>query len=311
MKPGSDLLSKNNLVSATVVSFSILVVLITIGMFTPLIVKLVTGMELSMDAEYFNLRTAPFAILFTLLLSACLLAGRYSQKQIAMFLGSILFVSLIFLLVSPTGDWKTDLVLPMFIASVLAVLYRLSTITKERSGRALFRGIGAHVIHVGILLIIFGVIASSTMKIEDSAVHMEDVEKSFEGMDYSIKVTDMSSGYEGHPYKQYSGSSYVTHVSFDIYKRGAYFDSGTLDYITDLKWKQTYTTTYIRRSFFEELFIAPRALDEDSHEIDLYVRVVPFITFVWTGISVMLLGMLILLIPGLLRQERALQGGKK
>ncbi len=310
MKLGSNILSKNNLVTATVISFTILVVLITIGMLTPLIVKFATGMELSMDAEYFNLRTAPFAILFTLLLSACLLAGRYSQKQIAMFLGGTLLVSLAFLLFSPTGDWKTDLILPMFIASVLAAFYRIFTITKERSGKGLFKGVGAHVIHIGILLIIFGVIASSTMKIEDSAVQVEDIENSFENMDYSVKVTDMSSGYEGHPYKQYSGSSYVTHVSFEIYQNGAYFDSGTLDYITDLKWGQTYTTTYIHRGIFEELFIAPRALDEISHEIDLYVRVVPFISFVWAGMSLMLLGMIILLIPELLQKEKAIQEGK-
>ncbi|MBP2029122.1 cytochrome c biogenesis factor [Methanohalophilus levihalophilus] len=110
----------------------------------------------------------------------------------------------------------------------------------------------------------------------------------------------MSSGYEGTPYREYPGSSYVTHIGFDVYKNGAYFDSGSLDYITDIKWRQTYTTTYINRGLGEELFIAPRAIDEENSAIDLYVRVVPFITFVWAGISLMLLGMIILLAPGLL-----------
>jgi len=140
-------------------------------MLTPLIVRFTTGVELSMDAEYFNLRTGPFAILLTLLLSACLLAGKYSQKEIGLFVGGVILLSLLFLFVSPTGDWKTDVILPIFMGSLLVVLYRLVTITKERQGNALVRGIGAHVIHIGILLIIFGVIASSAMKVEDSAIH--------------------------------------------------------------------------------------------------------------------------------------------
>jgi cytochrome c biogenesis factor len=311
LKSDSGIISRGTLVSATVLAFSALAVLITIGMLTPLIVKFATGMELSMDAEYFNLRTAPFAIFLTLALPACLLAGRYSQKQVVLFFGCVLAFSVSFLLISPTGDWKSDVFLPLFAGSFSVVLYRLGMLSKERTGKALFRGIGAHIIHIGILLIIFGVIASSTMKMEDSAVFTEDVVGSFENMDCSIKVTDMSSGYEGNPYGHYPGSSYVTYVGFDIYRSGVYFDSGTLEYITDIKWKQTYTTTYVHRGFFEELFIAPRALDEDNHEIDLYVRIVPFITFVWGGIALLILGMLILLISGLLPERPALEGGAK
>ncbi|MDK2892678.1 cytochrome c-type biogenesis CcmF C-terminal domain-containing protein [Methanohalophilus sp.] len=309
MKLDFNLLSKDNLVSATVFSFAVLVVLLTIGMLTPLVIKLTSGMEISMSAEYFNLRTAPFAILLVLLLSACILVEKYSQKQVFMFVGGEVIASLLFLLASPTGDWKTDLVLPMFIGTVLVVLYRLVKIINERSGKVLLRGIGAHVIHIGILLIIFGVIVSSTMKIEESAIHMENIESSFEDIDYSIMVTDMTSDYEGNPYREYPGSSYITHVEFDVYKNGAYFDSGTLDYVTDIKWRQTYTTTYINRGLFEELFIAPRALDEKNNKIDLYVRVVPFITFVWAGNLMMLLGMIILLAQGLLPKGKS-HGGK-
>jgi cytochrome c biogenesis factor len=46
----------------------------------------------------------------------------------------------------------------------------------------------------------------------------------------------------------------------------------------------------------EEVFIAPKALDEKSGEVDLYLRVVPFISFLWAGIYIMLGGMFILLL---------------
>ena len=106
----------------------------------------------------------------------------------------------------------------------------------------------------------------------------------------------MHSVFEGSPYKQYPGSSYATHVTFDVYKKGAYFDSGQVKYITDFKWGQTFTTTYVDRGFFEELFIAPKALNESSGEVSLYVRTVPFISFIWGGLFLMIAGIISLVL---------------
>jgi len=69
-----------------------------------------------------------------------------------------------------------------------------------------------------------------------------------------------------------------------------------VEYITDFKWGQTYTTTYIHRGLTEELFVAPRALDEQNGKVDMYVRVVPFINMLWGGIYMMALGIIALLI---------------
>jgi cytochrome c biogenesis factor len=102
----------------------------------------------------------------------------------------------------------------------------------------------------------------------------------------------MHSVFEGTPYKQYPGSSYATYITFDVYKKGAYFDSGQVKYITDFKWGQTFTTTYVDRGVFEELFIAPKALNESSGEVSLYVRTVPFISFIWGGLFLMVAGII-------------------
>lgn len=105
-----------------------------------------------------------------------------------------------------------------------------------------------------------------------------------------VSVTGMDSAFEGSQYGQYPGSSYATYVDFDVYRKGAYFDSGQIKYITDFKWGQTYTSTYVHRGIFEELFIAPKALNETSGEVSIYVRTVPFITFIWGGLFLMLIG---------------------
>jgi cytochrome c biogenesis factor len=294
LEPDSDIFSRDFLVSATVFSFAVLVVLVIIGMITPLLVKLTGGGEISLDSTYFNLRTAPLAFILVFLLCACLLAGAVKKNYMIATTIAVLLFSALFALIPPAGDWRLGIFIPPVTAALTAVLFRISRIVKTRSGPSLLKGLGAHVIHIGILLVIIGVVASSTMQTEDSAVLTQGIPGFFEGMQYTIQVQDMESGYTGTPYSYYPGSSYVTDVSFDIYKNGVYFDSGTLRYITDIKWQQTYTSTYINRGFFEELFIAPRALDETTGEVDLYIRVVPFITFVWAGILFMTAGMLIL-----------------
>lgn len=307
MKFDSGFLSRDTFVSATVLSFAVLVILITIGMLTPLLVKLASGMEIGMDTAYFNLRTAPFTFVLVFLLCLCLFASQRSGISIIIVAGGVILLSVIFILLSPAGDWKLDAFIPPVIAAIASVISRIFQVLRTRSGTALLRGMGAHVIHLGILLIIIGVVASSTMKTEDSAVYVEGIPGSFDSMEYTIEVTGMSSDYEGTSYGYYPGSSYVTSIGFDIYKNGAYFDSGTLEYITDIKWRQTYTSTYINRGLSEELFIAPRALDENNGEVDLYVRVVPFITLVWVGIWLMFFGMSFLIIPSFLRQRSSME----
>jgi cytochrome c biogenesis factor len=116
----------------------------------------------------------------------------------------------------------------------------------------------------------------------------------------------MNSYYSGEAFGNYPASTYTTEVIFDIYKDDRYFKSGKVNYITDFKWGQTYTTTYINRGLTEELFIAPRAIDESAGEIDLYMRTVPFINCLWGGIYLMIIGITGLLFTDRENKEKAI-----
>ncbi|ADE36132.1 cytochrome c-type biogenesis CcmF C-terminal domain-containing protein [Methanohalophilus mahii] len=298
-----NLISRKNLIFATVTAFGILAALITIGMLTPLVVQLLSGMQIGMDATYFNNRAGPIAGLLVILLCACLLVTYISGRYIGVLLGSIVLLSALMAVLSPVGNMLVDISIIPMIAVFAASLYRLVDVIRNRSGKSRFKGIGAHVIHIGILLVIFGTIFSSAMKVEDSAVVSIGEETSFEGIPYSVSVMGMASNFEGTPYDNYPGSSYATNVGLVISKNGNEFDRGTVRYITDIKWRQTYTSTYINRGIMEEVFIAPKALDENSGEVDLYLRVVPFIGLLWAGIYIMLGGMCILLLGSTVLKE--------
>jgi hypothetical protein len=107
-------------------------------------------------------------------------------------------------------------------------------------------------------------VVSTNTRVEESSILSINTVSTFTDQHYSIKVTSITSGYEGSMFQNYPGSSYVTNINFDVYKKNKFFDSGQVKYITDFKWGQTYTTTYINRGVYEELFIAPRAKPKPS-----------------------------------------------
>jgi len=299
-----QIVTSRNVMLATVLTFVLLTLLLTIGMLTPLVARLVSGVEMSMDAQYFNSRSALPSAILVVLLTICLLIGYFGAKKSLIIAGTAIAASIVFAIVSPFNNTPIDVTIPLVTVALLATLYKMWRSVNRQSMFRTMRGISAHIIHFGILLILLGVVVSTNMKVEDSTVLSLDDMGTFEDHRYSIKITEMTSGYEGTPFKDYPASSYVTYVDFDLYKDNNYFDSGQVKYITDFKWGQTYTTTYIHRGLLEEVFVAPRAVDEAGSRANLFVRVVPFIRFVWSGIYIMAIGIIIIGITEYIRAGR-------
>ncbi|TQD25240.1 cytochrome c-type biogenesis CcmF C-terminal domain-containing protein [Methanolobus vulcani] len=304
-------LTTSNTMLATVVTFLILATIITMGMLTPLIAKLANGVDLSLDPAYYNTRSAIPVAALVLLLSTCMLIGYADKKYIIPVVAGSALISGIFAVISPFGNTPIDISLPILIVALLATFYRIYRMTSSKQNAATkdkIRKISAHIIHAGILMILLGIVLSSNMKMESSAVLSSGSSEivSFNGQHYQLKMSSMNSYYSGEAFRNYPASSYTTEVIFDIYKDGSYFKSGKVNYITDFKWGQTYTTTYINRGLTEELFIAPRAIDESAGEIDLYMRTVPVINCLWGGIYLMVIGIIALLLTDRGNKEKAI-----
>lgn len=296
MMEKKPLLTPKNTMLATVVVFLLLATIIFMGMLTPLIAKLTTGAEIRLEPAYFNARTALPAAGLVLLLSICMLAGHLEQKSILLIVSGYTALAAFFAVISPFGNLATDVSIPIISLAMLATIYRIGKAFSMDSFHSKARRASAHVIHLGILFILLGIVLSANMKVEGSNTISSGNIGQFTGQDYSIKVNSMDSYYSGEPYQTYSGSVYTTEVSFDVYRNGAYFREGQVKYITDFKWGQSYTTTYIHRGLTEELFIAPRAISLQKEEIDIYMRTVPYISFLWGGLYMLAIGIIALIV---------------
>ncbi|WP_292465638.1 cytochrome c-type biogenesis CcmF C-terminal domain-containing protein [Methanolobus sp.] len=290
MKNTRPLLTPKNTMLAAVVVFLLLATIILMGMLTPLIAKLTTGAEIRLEPGYFNYRTALPTAGLVILLSVCMLAGYLGQKNTAVIVAGYTALAAFFALISPFGNLAIDVSIPIIALALFATIYKIGRTFTRSSFVATARGASAHIIHLGILFILLGIVLSANMKMEGANVISSGNIGHFPGQDYAIKVSNMSSYYSGDPYQTYPGSAYTTEVDFDIYRNGAYFREGQVKYITDFKWGQSYTTTYIHRGLTEELFIAPRAISLQKGEVDLYMRTVPYINFLWGGFYLMVIG---------------------
>ncbi|MDW7732534.1 MAG: cytochrome c-type biogenesis CcmF C-terminal domain-containing protein [Methanolobus sp.] len=296
MKGKKPVLTPKNTMLATVVVLLLLATIIMMGMITPLIAKLTTGVEISLEPGYFNNRAALPTIALVLILSTCLLVGYMGQKNTLMVVGGYTLLSVFFAIISPFGNLPIDVSVPIIAVALMATIYKILKALSRDSLSGKMRGISAHLIHLGILFVLLGIVLSANMKVEGTSVVSSDEVAHFPDQNYVMKITGMDSYYRGEAYQQYPGSSYVTQIDFDIYKGGEYFRQGQMEYITDFKWGQSYTTTYIYRGLTEELFIAPRVVDLREGKIDIYMRTVPFINFLWGGLYLMVIGIIVILI---------------
>ncbi|AKB74854.1 Putative cytochrome c biogenesis factor, archaeal [Methanosarcina lacustris Z-7289] len=307
MKPLNNILTVRSTILATVFVLVLLAALITMGLLTPFIVRVSTGKEILLDAAYFNLRAALPTLALVMLLTLCLLIRSAGKEEGLLVLGIGTVGSVLSVIFSPFSSLPVNIAFPLLAAAFFAVVYRLVSL-REKTLKGTLRRAGSHIIHLGAVLLLIGILFSTNMKLEDSAVVPMGGVGTFKSMGYSVQVTNITSGIEGAPYGSYPGSAYVSTVDFDIYRWGQPFDSGQVKYISDFKWEQSYTETYIHRGLMEELFIAPKSVDTKTQTVELYVRKVPFMTALWGGFYLMVLGILILFLSDSLLRNKGASG---
>lgn len=281
-------INAHNAMLASVVMFSILFLILIIGMLIPLFTGAV------FDAGWFNDRTLLPTLLIAMLLGTCLLLPDFPPSRIVGMIVAVIVATMLSVIVSPSGSLPIDATLPVLVFAMLAVLYRgYKSVIRPESLRMKIRSVSPHIIHLGIVLILIGVFVSTNTRIDGSAIIPEGDTGTYNGQPYSVKITGISNRYEGTPYGEYPGSSYVTQVDFELYQAERPIDRDEVKYITDFKWGQSYTTNYVHRSLTKEVFITPKMVEGDM--VNLYMRTAPWITAVWGGIIIMAIGIILLM----------------
>jgi cytochrome c biogenesis factor len=277
-----EFINSRNAMLAAIIMFSVLFMILIMGMLIPLFT------DATLDAGWFNDRTMLPTLLLALLLGVCLLLPEVSPIKILIILAIVLVTTVIFAVISPFHNAAIDVSVPVLLFATLAIVYRIIRLPKLT-----LRSVSPQIIHIGIVLILIGIVVSTNTRIDGSTVIHDGELGDYEGQPYAVKITGISNRYEGAPYEEYPGSSYVTMIDFELYQGGTLIDHDEVKFITDFKWGQSYATNYVYRSLTKEVFITTKMVEGDY--ANLYMRTAPWITAVWGGIILMSLGIVLLM----------------
>jgi cytochrome c-type biogenesis protein CcmF len=131
------------------------------GLLFPIVNSAIGGGPISIDPSFFNKWNYPFVLVFVASLIGCHLHNRISMKYYAGILGSLLTLGILGVFTGyPTSNMLANLGIPISLFSLVAVVYgTLESIVKRRSSSILF---GRSLIHLGVILVIIGILFSST-----------------------------------------------------------------------------------------------------------------------------------------------------
>ncbi len=130
------------------------------GILFPIFNSGITGNEISIDPAFFNKWTYPFTLLFMSSLIGCHLHERLTLKTYTGVLGGALALGVASALMGyPTGNMLANLGIPMTFIALLAVGYNLVNGLSRKASALL---VGRRLIHLGVVLIMAGILLGQT-----------------------------------------------------------------------------------------------------------------------------------------------------
>ncbi len=149
----------NTGLSLSFISIVMIAVVSLWGIIFPIINSGLTGGDVSLDAAFFNKWNYPFVLLFLVALIGCNLYELLDMKKYAATLFGSLVLGLICVFLGlPTGNMLVNLGMPIIFIAGLAVLYNFVTsVLKKRTTQ-----ISRTLLHFGIIIVLLGVLLSST-----------------------------------------------------------------------------------------------------------------------------------------------------
>ncbi len=270
----------------TIIVISLIALILVTGILTPLIVQLTTGSKINLTVEYFNTRVALPAFALVVLLGICMTLNYFKSQNILIVTGVIIVLSIVSATLNIFGDLWLSASLPIFIFALIATLFKLTKLINLKAPRQSLRNASPHVIHLGIMLILIGVVLSTTLAYEDTKSLTPG--SSWDLKKYTIKVKAVTQDKDSY------STFYL--IDLEIYKDGNFLDQTTMKLSYDMRWidmfEQGYSKAYIKRLPSEDLFIAIKGLTpgHGTGIVTLYAKVSPAISLIWIGLLVMAAG---------------------
>ena len=276
------------------------------GSMYPLISEAVTGTKINVGAPYFDSVMAPILLCLILLMAVCPLIA-WQKATVERFIKNAIWplaagiVSAITLIILGTkgilaviGLSSTIFMFATHVQEFIQGTRARMRATKENIFRAIYKLIrknqrryGGYIVHIGIALIAVGVIASHA--------YSEEVLKTV-NLGESFTIGDYELTFKGLTETTDKGNGIVVADIGTTY-RGK--DVGTVqpEKVFYESWPEPSTEVAIKTNWKEDLYLVLSSW-ENREKITLQVKVNPFVSWIWAGGIIMIIGTAVALVGG-------------
>lgn len=298
------IISVSNAFYLSTILFIILLGVLTWGITYPLFVKLTSDKAVSVGKVFYNLRGYPLMTLQLFLSGFCLLLWVLKKDSLLALSAGVLMVSLAGYVFRPTGSVFVDVFVPIFVFVTLSIILRLrKDIATMSDKRRILRSASGHLLHLGIAILILGVVASSTLQSGNDVVYSypQEINTVKEaGAGYSVKVIGLN-------VYQDTGANWVQELNVTIQKEGVSLGDLTLRVVNDRKYGKLPKVAILRglSSDVYAVYYGISGMHSDgSASLPINIKIIPYTTLVWAGsILAALSGLMIYLIDLILLKE--------
>jgi cytochrome c-type biogenesis protein CcmF len=265
------------------------------------------------DIAFYETSLAPAIIILLVAMVVCLGWRHIGKENTAYALGWALLLGIACAVFLPSylfpGDARdfyggtinshhiVGFLIPLSFLVIIAAIIRIAKSIKRKSLRTTLKSISPHIIHIGVALIIISYGASQTMVVEGKErLHEGDTLKigDYKIQLKEIKVVENTGDLDSNEYWD------TWFVTIEIYKDDILVEKGELNIVYSFNFNnqgQRYysmimtSEVYVANMAFEDVYI--NFLGINDNEIELSVKVIPMMQFLWGGMWLFTIGIII------------------
>ncbi|MFQ6136550.1 MAG: cytochrome c biogenesis protein CcsA [Candidatus Hydrothermarchaeales archaeon] len=288
----AELISQTTAIYLSILSLVGIVLVLCWGITKPIFVRLLSGEELPIIKQYFNRVSYPFVVLLTLLLGFCALLGAVKKDALLRTTVGAIVVAILLYFLKPTGIYYFNTFFPIVIFAIAGVGYRVGM--DLMSGKNFKTKVGVssrHLIHLGVALILVGVIVSASFGRSHDVVFDfpgERGEIKGIGQGYSVKLLNVN-------VFQDDKGDWVQEAYLKIYKNEYPVGEAIPRLIGYERYGYVHRVSIIRGIYDTyTIFHGVRQYHAgEKVSIPLTIKVLPLVGFIWAGILLAIMGMLL------------------
>jgi len=287
------LLSDSNLFLLTAVLFLMLSAVLFTGLSYSLILD-IFGSGMAISIELFNDWSYPLTVLLLVIMGLCMFGASY--RRLALVLAAILL--LVFIGLDVTNDKYDNISVAVIVFATLAGLYRISraAVSQAPNWRRL-RSASPHLIHLGIAIMLMGVLMS-TYYTGETVYFRSFNEKKMVG-DFEIELVDLA-----FPVQHGHYTATLTKIgTYNIHrKNGSIVATGDASFAEE--GGEYITRPFIYNGLLSDVRITYQGIGTTTPIFISFanIKVVPGMSVIWGGCILILVGIL----PGLFGRTKKL-----